>query len=382
MEVPMPDKQFHITESRDYERLRPIFAGLAETHLNVVAVLDGNCPGEIYVDDLRRPQSALLVSGDGYYLAGQADNLALNRALNEVLPRDHYFVLFCSPEQWATALDVILEDTYAIRAPRRYYTLGQPRIRDWQNRIPDGYEMRRIDAQLLDTDRENREGVVGGILDGWLSIDAFLEGGFGFSLVQGDEIVSWSLSDYVKGDRCEIGINTAWHHRRQGLGTLTAAATAAHAAAQGFVTVGWHCWDNNVGSIGVAGNVGFQISEEYDVYINHWVAENISDMSQHQFQSFARFYEREFNARPPATGFPYVVAAKAWALSGDRAGCFRHLHKAIDVGWLRGVEHLRQIWPELWFNPHLEEMEEWQALIVRFQQTNDQPLGENENVSN
>ena len=50
-----------------------------------------------------------------------------------------------------------------------------------------------------------------------------------------------------------------------------------------------------------------------------------------------------------------------------RQGCFRHLHRAVDLGWLRGVEHLRAVWPEFFWNPHLDEMEEWQALLKRFE---------------
>ncbi|NIO43930.1 MAG: GNAT family N-acetyltransferase, partial [Burkholderiales bacterium] len=89
--------------------------------------------------------------------------------------------------------------------------------------------------------------------------------------------------DYVSGERCEIGVNTVWDHRRRGLGTLTAAATAAHAVDLGFTTIGWHCWDNNVGSIGVAQNVGFVRIADYDVFINHWAAENVSDMTAEEF---------------------------------------------------------------------------------------------------
>lgn len=355
-------------ESKDYERLRPIFADLAEIHLNVVTILDGTCPGQVYVDDVAHPRTAYMISGDAHYLAGAVDNRVFNAALNAALPRDHCFVLFCDPELWAGALDVVLRDTYAIRSTRHYYTLAQHRIPDWQDRIPEGFSVKRVDADLLAAERKNRDGVVEWIFEEWKSVDDFMERGFGFCLVHDDQdvVVSWSLSDYVSGDRCEMGIVTDWDYRRQGLGTLTAAATAAYALAQGFTTTGWHCWHNNVGSIGVAGKVGFEKAADYDIYINHWVAENITDMSPEQFRAFAEFYEQEFQARPPESGFPYIVAATAWALGGDRAGCFRHLHRAVDAGWLRGTEHLREIWPEFFWNPNLDGMEEWQALVKRF----------------
>jgi hypothetical protein len=122
-----------------------------------------------------------------------------------------------------------------------------------------------------------------------------------------------------------------------------------------------------VGSIGVAENVGFQKAIDYDVLINHWVAENITDMTGDEFRAFAEFYEHEFQSRAPANGFPYIVAAKARALSGDRQGCFRHLNKAVDLGWLSDADHLREIWPEFFWNPKLDQMEEWSDLLTRFE---------------
>jgi hypothetical protein len=155
-----------------------------------------------------------------------------------------------------------------------------------------------------------------------------------------------------------------------GVGTLTTAATSVQALARGFSQVGWHCWDNNVGSIGVAEKVGFKRATDYDVFINHWAAENVTDMTQEEFRAFARYYEREFQTQPPISGFPHIVAAKAWALSGDRSGCFRHLNKAIDICWLSSVEQLREIWPEFFLSPDLDEMQEWQDLVKRM----DEPI--------
>jgi RimJ/RimL family protein N-acetyltransferase len=355
-------------EPKDYGKIRPLVDELAGIHLNLIAVLEGMAPGQVYADDAAHPRSAYLISSDGHYLAGDPDNPAFTTAVNAALPRDTYFVLFCDPERWAEVLDDVLKDTYAVRGARRYHTLPQFKISDWQARLPTGFSMQGVDAELLAQDLENRDAVEESILSEWSSLDAFLAYGFGTCLVHDASIASWSLADYVSGERCEIGIETDGDYRRQGLGTLTAAANAAHAVAQGFTTIGWHCWANNAGSIGVAKNVGFQKAADYDVFINHWAAENVSDMSQDEFRAFAEQYEREFEANPPmASGYPHLVAAAAWALARDRASCFRHLHKAVDLGWLRGVEHLRQVWPEFFWNPNLDEMEEWHELVKRFE---------------
>jgi GNAT superfamily N-acetyltransferase len=355
----------HRIEARDHEAVRPIFGDLDGTHLHITAVLDGNCPGQVYGDDTDQPRTACLRSGDCLYLVGAAGNAAFDAALNAALPRDHYFVLFYDPGTWEGVLDGVLEGTYAVRAARRYYTLRGLKVADWQDRVPEGYSMQPVDAQFLARGLENMDSVVGWLLDGWRSVDTFLGQGFGSCLVRDTEVVSWSLVDYIKGDRCEMGIETAQQYQRRGLGTLTAAATAAQAVERGFATIGWHCWANNAGSMGVAGKVGFEEAAAYDVFINHWPAENVTDMTPDEYCSFAESYEREFQVRPPGGGYPHIVAATAWALSGDRAGCFRHLNRAVDIGWLRSVGQLRQVWPELFRNPHLDEMREWRALARR-----------------
>jgi hypothetical protein len=353
-------------DAQDYERVGPICAEMANTHLHISAILNGDCPGKVYVDDITHPRAVYLVSGDGHYLAGSPDNQTFNKALNAALPGDHYFVLFLDPERWSKALPIVLKDTYAVEAERCHFTLRHHRLADWQSRIPAGFSMEGIDRELLAKGLAHSDQVMEWIIDEWRTLDAFLERGVGSCLVDEGQIVSWSLVDYVQGDRCEMGIHTAWGQRRRGFGTMTAAATAARSLDLGLSSIGWHCWANNAGSIRTADKVGFQRTASYDVFINHWVAENITDMSQEEFRAFARSYERQFRARPPASGFPHIVAAKAWALGGDRQGCYRHLNKAMDLGWLRGADHLREIWPEFFWNPDLEEVPEWQALTKRF----------------
>jgi GNAT superfamily N-acetyltransferase len=357
----------HVIELDHYDRARPLFAGLAEMHLNVTAVLKGDCPGKVYVDNLDTPRAALLVTGDGYYLAGDTQNQAFNAAVNAFLPRDDYFVLFCDIEVWGPALDTILKHTYAVRAGRRYHTFQQPRMPDWQARIPEGFSVQRVDAALLSRELEHGDEVVEGIAAGWQTTDLFLQRGFGYCTVHQDTIASWSLVDYVDGARCEIGVNTAWDYRRRGLGSLATAATAAHATTQGFRTIGWHCWANNVGSIGVAEKVGFVQAATYDIWINHWAAENVTDMTQDEFRAFAERYKRWFEAEPPTSGYPHLVAATAWALARERGQCYVQLNRAVDVGWLRSVAQLREHWPEFFWNPHLEQIEEWKALRARLE---------------
>jgi GNAT superfamily N-acetyltransferase len=260
----------HELKRADYERVRPLFRPLAY-HLASAAVLDGTSSGRIFVDDPGQPRTAFMLSPEGCYLAGDPEdhafNVALNRAIiGERVLGDEVNVLcvVVHPEGWH--LETVLEPYPPVPMNRRHYvcrTLGY----DWRDHVPPRYTVHRIDRSLLD----RRELIVPDHVTGWMannwgSIDRFLRDGFGFAAVGRGELVSWSLSDCVSDDRCEIGIRTALAHRRRGLATVTAAAAVEHALSEGFSSVGWHCPDDNLGSIGTAENVGFQLECHYTAY--------------------------------------------------------------------------------------------------------------------
>jgi len=257
----------HELKRADYGCVRPLFRPLTY-HLASAAVLDGTNPGRVFVDDPAQPRSAFMLSPEGCYLAGDPEHRAFNAALNraiigERILGDEVSVLciVVHPEGWH--LQTILEPYPPIPMNRRHYVCRSPGY-DWRVNVPRGYTVHRIDRALLDR-RELMvpDHVTDWMANNWGSIDRFLDAGFGFATVGGGEVVSWSLTDCVSGDRCEIGIRTAPVHRRRGLAMVTAAAAVEHALSQGFSSVGWHCPDDNLGSIGTAENVGFQLEREY-----------------------------------------------------------------------------------------------------------------------
>jgi RimJ/RimL family protein N-acetyltransferase len=253
----------------DYGKVRPLFQAL-QFHLTSAAVLDGHCPGRVFVDDPADPRTAFMFSPEGCYLAGNPDNDAFNGALNEaifargILGQEVRVLFFlCHPESWHGQLAVVLDPRPPIEMPRRHYVCRELKY-DWRANVPSGFAVHRIEEALL-----TRPGlripdhVSGWMANNWGSTANFLHKGFGFVTIHDEEVVSWSLADCVSGDACEIGIHTLPAYRRRGLGAVTAAAAVDYALSHGFSMVGWQCAEDNLGSIGTAEKVGFEKERDY-----------------------------------------------------------------------------------------------------------------------
>ena len=255
-----------------YEKARPLFRAL-EYHLASAAVLDGNNPGRVFVDDLDNPRTTFMFSPEGCYLAGNPDNDAFNRALNNAIYTGTVFdqkveALFfvCHPESWQAQLTVVLDPRQPIEMARRHYVCRGVKY-DWQANIPEGFTVRRINKSLLNRpELRIPDHIRNWMKNNWGSAAHFLERGFGFVTIHDDEVVSWSLADCISGSACEIGIHTAEAFRRRGLATVTAAVAVDYALSNGYATVGWHCPEDNLGSIGTAEKVGFEKERDYTMY--------------------------------------------------------------------------------------------------------------------
>jgi RimJ/RimL family protein N-acetyltransferase len=336
---------------------------LSPRPFQVDAALSHQIPCELLGDDEKQPTAAALRIGDGWYVVGIPSDEFLED-LHDLLPHDSYTVFVFGTSITERQRRVLFGDLYFVCAESRYAQRISPE--EILHPLPDGYDILPVDRQLLAGNLESTADIKESILSMWPSLATFETNGFGFAAVHESQIVSRSYTDCVCGDRCEIGIETNPHHRLKGLGAHVASRTANEAFRRGFKRVGWMSWANNAGSIAVSKKAGFSEVCQYDVYINHWPAENVGDLTSEEFRAFALDYEKRFSQHPPTgSGYPHLVAATAWALAGEPSASRNHLHRAIDMGWLVTLPQLRKYWPELFANPKIFANEEWMTVFSR-----------------
>lgn len=275
----------YLLDASAYPCVTGLFAGL-DYHLSVTALLNGIIPGQVFVDDPGNPRAALMISGHRYLLAGDpgvesfVQNLAgyFNDTVypHGIAINGGGFMLYFA-DGWERAIEgEILAGHKIYQGPREYYEFGpgSELAADWRTMMPEGFELAEVNNALLEkTEIQGLGALREEMCSERPSVEDFLAHSFGYSLLHQNALVTWCLSEYNNGDRCEVGIATAEAFRRQGLATLSGAAFVERALAEGYKRIGWHCWARNEGSVNTALKIGFEKVKEYASYFVPFVDE-------------------------------------------------------------------------------------------------------------
>jgi GNAT superfamily N-acetyltransferase len=252
-----------------YAALSGLFQPL-RYNLVIDSIIDGNTPGWVFADRGSAPTSGLMWDRqDALLAAGAPDDELIATIQNEILPdaRRRWIPELCffsTDSRWEDGLMRLLSGVTIEKANRYYYRFGGLKV-NWQEALPDGFLMRRIDPFLLQNDTYFNSGEVAGWVSSfWATFEDFTRTGFGFCVLEEDVVVSWCLTVFASRDQRELGLATVPEYRGKGLATATAAACLAHCLAQGY-TPHWHCWEDNRPSQLVAEKVGFTDPVRYQV---------------------------------------------------------------------------------------------------------------------
>src|SRR5207249_1363774 len=125
----------------EYGRVLPLLEGGTPNYFDIVAraVIAGNSPGTIWVDDTGTPKSALIHDkGYCYYLAGEPNNADYDHALEslisgqiapEAIAAGHpVFKLYYTSTGWESRAEDIFGAATLDRRERAYFTLERPMV--------------------------------------------------------------------------------------------------------------------------------------------------------------------------------------------------------------------------------------------------------------
>lgn len=245
-------------------RLAPLFEGYKWNYLPD-AILEGTM-GRALADEQSEPKVAVLEAPRLKLSipAGDPDH-PLARAYLERLPAP-WAMIFASPG-WddlaarCKAGKLVTTQRFAFTSDR----LDAGRLRELGSRVPEGYRLERMDLALARKLAGERSEFSSDHLLAFASTSEFIERGFGFCLLAGDQIVSAATTFAVCRRGIEIQISTRENHQHKGLAAVVAAHLLLHSLQRGLDPN----WDAaNQASVRLAKRLGYTPQGTYSLVLH------------------------------------------------------------------------------------------------------------------
>lgn len=261
----------------DFTIIKPLLPGL-ESHPVIFGVIDGNNPGEIYVDNKMDPRTALIwAKNEMFYLCGNLENKEFNLEIEDYIAstikneaiqngEDDLNLELYPNHKWDGTIDQIFHRVQLLKGERVPFTFHKEWFLQSESKeIAEGYEVKLITKELIHNDTSHI--VENEIKKFWgPALEPFFEKGFGYAVVQGATIIGTCLSVFITNNEFEIGINTYdTNHRGKGLATSMARAFIDECLSRG-VTPHWTTENFRKDSVAIANKLGFEQLPNYTVY--------------------------------------------------------------------------------------------------------------------
>ncbi len=214
--------------------------------------------GEVYVDDIQNPTFSLINAGRYSFIDGDCHSEFARFAL---LKLDLYYNSIIANTEWYKLIEEVFENRFEINYR---YSLKKDTIFDlnklekFSKDIPDGFEIKKIDAEILNTIK-NTDSYVCNI---GMS-DNYEENGLGYVAYKDEKIVGVCTSNFVYKNSLEINLKVDEKYRRMGLATCLAANLIIDINKKNM----YPSWDAaNLNSLELAKKLGYEFDSKYEVY--------------------------------------------------------------------------------------------------------------------
>lgn len=243
-----------IYELEDTSKVKHIFDGWNET---LIYSCIQKVMGKIYVTDIDNPKSAFAYVGCfGFYAGEPEKELVVNKP-------DGFVIMVPQNEAWAKLIEECFGTAKRVTryAIKKNTIFNVEALRNNVCRLPEGYELKRIDADIYDKCLDNP--VTADFVSSFENKDRYLAIGRGMVITKDDKIVSGasSYTRYLEG--IEIEVDTIPDERRNHLATIVCSALILSCLEEGL----YPSWDaQNMNSVRLAEKLGYEFDHEYTAY--------------------------------------------------------------------------------------------------------------------
>lgn len=273
--------------SKEFKKIIPLVK--SQNELSVFTVINGDMPGEIYVNNIDNPSAALIKTSECNLITGSSNDEVFNSEVSSKL--DFGDQLTPDSGEWMDKIPIIHRNQFIRKYKRRRYVLSRDEFVECDTTLRKGYVIEKVDISLLRQNSfENSKKLLEWI-ENWGNDENFEDCGVGYFVRNDKTIVSWSLSDCSFDKKIAIGIHTDKRYRKNGFGKIVASATISGCFAKGYEKIEWLCVDSNKGSIALAENLGFKCSNYYYSFSSYPPIENLKDLSEAEWHEWGEYLE-------------------------------------------------------------------------------------------
>lgn len=241
-------------EVEDTLKVKELFAGWNET---LIFSCLQRVMGKIYVTDPEQPESAFAFVGCFAFYAGIPE-----RELVVGKP-DGFVIMVPQNDGWARLIEECYPSAKRVTryAIRKDTVFDQTRLKNEIRRLPAGYELKKIDADIYDQCLENPATV--DFVSAFESKEKYLQIGRGMVVVKDGVIVAGASSYTRYNEGIEIEVDTIEAERRKHLATIVCSALILNCLEEGL----YPSWDaSNMNSVHLAEKLGYEFDHEYAAY--------------------------------------------------------------------------------------------------------------------
>lgn len=255
------------------EIIRPLIhkSGMRGHLALVLEVFEGRRPGQVFVDRLEKPLTALVCSASGFFFAfGEPDETMLLSLVQRFMKKgndENYTTLFGSNPAWNAPLQRVFEPYGAICERRLAFEL---RSMPGKPVIPNGFYLQPINASMAQTILDG-SGTDNFGIDPWFirtagGAQAYAALDLGLALVPSGQTVTPQIASLcgvcgLGGGEAELEVGTVPAFQGQGLAVIVSAAFMHQCWERGLHPA-YSCSSENTPSISVAHRLGYVEVEE------------------------------------------------------------------------------------------------------------------------
>ncbi len=250
---------------------------LSEDNPSFTGILAGECKGDIWVDDVKNPELALVYSNavGGFAILGEPKNNAVYDKFSEFL-REVFFV-----ELKSRGVDVF---EFSVERERtEEYILGlftdksinqedefyYRKSGAYKLETPDKYNIIRVDPNFIEQLQagkyDNAEFLIDRLFGSWESFEQFFTKSLAFVATLDKSIVSVIIGSARYKNVVPIDIETIQEHRKKGLAYILTQYFVNECEANELVAQ-WNCIDSNAASRKTAVKAGFNLIKKKPFY--------------------------------------------------------------------------------------------------------------------